>query len=128
MSDPGGASFDPDLWSLVSFAEQSYQELEEMASGIEARSEEALAAEAEHMDLPCCQFAGRVTSSSLGGMNALLELALSDKSSEYSSLVFDCHMSVTAFFSLRALCLVSPFAFCSSLFYSFFFFFFGGVP
>ena len=65
MSERGGASFDPDLWALVSIAEQSYQELEDMASCIEGLSEEALAAEAEHLGSPCCQFAGRVTSSFL---------------------------------------------------------------
>ena len=83
MSDLGGSSFDPDLWSLVSLAEQSYQDLEEMASGIESLSEEALATEAANLDLPCCQFAGRVTSSSLGGMSELLELALSENFREY---------------------------------------------
>ena len=86
MSDLGGSSFDPDLWSLVSLAEQSYQDLEEMASGIESSSEEALAREAVNLNPPCCQFAGRVTSSSLGGMSELLELALSENFREYSFL------------------------------------------
>ena len=96
-----------------------------MTSGIEARSEKALAAEAEHMDLPCCQFAGRVTSSPLGGMNGLLEHALSDDFSEYSSLLFNCHLSMTALFSLRALCLPRCFA---RVFSTPFFLFIGGVP
>ena len=55
MSDLGGSSFDPDLSSLVSLAEQSYQDLEEMASGIGSLSEEALATEAANLDPPCCQ-------------------------------------------------------------------------
>ena len=108
MSDLGDSSFDPDLWSLVSLAEHSYQDFEEMASGIESSSEEALATEAANLDPPCCQFAGRVTSSSLGGMSELLELALSEDFREYSFLYHSrCHVSVTTFF-------------CSSLFLPFF--------
>ena len=59
MSDLGGSSFDPDLWSLVSLAEQSNQDLEEMASGIESSSEEALATAAANWI--------RLAVSSLGG-------------------------------------------------------------
>ena len=110
MSELGGASSDADLWSLVSIAEQSYQELEDMASSIEELSEEALAAEAEHLGSPCCHLSGRVTSSFLGHMNELLELALSDEFRKYTSLFrFLRHMSVTASFFLRVLCLVSLF-------------------
>ena len=78
MSNLSGPSFDPDLWSLVSLAERSYQDIEEMASSIGSSSEEALATEAANLNPPCCLFAGRVTSSSLGGMSELLELALSE--------------------------------------------------
>ena len=88
MSDLGGSSFDPDLWSLVSLAEENYQEIEEMASGIDSSSEEALAEGAATVLSPCCQFAGRVNSASLGGMSELLELALSEEFRKYKSLVF----------------------------------------
>ena len=88
MSDLGGSSFDPDLWSLVSLAEENYQEIEEMASGIDSTSEEALAEGAATVLSPCCQFAGRVNSASLGGMSELLELALSEEFRKYKSLVF----------------------------------------
>ena len=87
MSELGGVSSDADLWSLVSIAEQSYQELEDMASCNEQLSEEALAAEAEHLGSPCCHFAGRVTSSFLGHMKELLELALPDEFRKYTSLI-----------------------------------------
>ena len=108
MSDLGGSSFDPDLWSLVSLAERSYQDIEEMASSIGSLSEEALATEAANLNPPCCLFAGRVTSSSLGGMSELLELALSEDFREYSFLYHSRrHLSVTTFF-------------CSSLFLPFF--------
>ena len=50
MSDLGGSSFDPDLWSLVSLAERSYQDIEEMASSIGSLSEEALATEAANLN------------------------------------------------------------------------------
>ena len=88
MFDLGGSSFDPDLWSLVSLAEENYQEIEEMASGIDSSSEEALAEGAATVLSPCCQFAGRVNSASLGGMSELLELALSEEFRKYKSLVF----------------------------------------
>ena len=108
MSDLGGSFFDPDLWSLVSLAERSYQDIEEMASSIGSLSEEALATEAANLNPPCCLFAGRVTSSSLGGMSELLELALSEDFHEYSFLYHSRrHLSVTTFF-------------CSSLFLPFF--------
>ena len=88
MSDLGGSSYDPDLWSLVSLAEENYQEIEEMASGIDSSSEEALAEGAATVLSPCCQFARRVNSASLGGMSELLELALSEEFRKYKSLVF----------------------------------------
>ena len=107
MSDLGGSSFDPDLWCLVSLAERSYQDIEEMASSIESSSEEALATEAANLNPPCCQFAGRVTSSSLGGMSELLELALSEDFREYyffvlfsSSLVSDYFLLLESFSSI----------------------------
>ena len=79
-----------------------------MASSIESSSEEALATEAANLNPPCCQFAGRVTSSSLGGMSELLELALSEDFREYYFLYHSRrHLSVTTFS-------------CSSLFLPFF--------
>ena len=78
-----------------------------MASSIESSSEEALATEAANLNPPCCQFAGRVTSSSLGGMSELLELALSEDFREYyffvsfsSSLVKDYFLLLESFSSI----------------------------
>ena len=68
------------LWSLVPLVERRSVEIEEMSSSIGANSEFALASEAARVDPPCCRFAFCVDSVNREGLDALLNLALSEVS------------------------------------------------
>ena len=84
MSDREDLFFDPDSWSLVSLVEHSARKINEMSFGIEAESEDALAAEARRSDAACCEFSGRVSSASLDCLKALLDMALSEEFCKYN--------------------------------------------
>ena len=82
MSDQAGYHFDPELLSLLSLVEHRVQG-SRRCHRVSKQSEDTSAAEALRSDAACCGFSGRVSSSSLDGLNDSLDISLSAEFCEY---------------------------------------------